>query len=498
MAGPLASTKAALASILPKKKAPTGGLAQTNTYNPQATTTNLALPGYRDHLTDIFQTRQAADARSLLQTLFVQDPDVSAAVNAYLTTANTTMWALVKKADGTIDRPGYKAFQTMLMQLTNRFDYTQPSNFYFQKSLRAIAEQMRYMVLLRGGIGAELVFNKQGVPYEIRNVDLATLYWQEKAPGVYIPFQYPPHKKQGQTSISLDVPTFFVSYFHQDPTVIYTSSPFVSAINTIASRQQIINDLYRIMQMSGYPRIEIKVLEEVLKKNAPAEVSNDPGKLLTWTRARMGEIQTAVSNLRPDQALIHTDSMEMNILNEKSAGMTLDITPIITVLNAQNQAALKVMSTIIGRGESGVNTASVEARIFSLNAQEINGPVADILSQVFTLALRMQGIDVVVEIGFDEVELRPSTELEAQKLIRQNRLLLQLSLGLISDDDYHIEMTGQIAPDGIPQLSGTGFMDPTSVQAPTSGVGAGNDQSSQPNAVKRSATPSDSKSKSGK
>jgi hypothetical protein len=45
--------------------------------------------------------------------------------------------------------------------------------------------------------------------------------------------------------------------------------------------------------------------------------------------------------------------------------MTLDIEPIIKTLNAQNQAALRVMATTLGRGESGVNTASRSKQLCS-------------------------------------------------------------------------------------------------------------------------------------
>lgn len=484
--------KGALALVLPKKTPNPKGTVQTNTFNPNAPDQVLATPAYREHLTDIFSSRQSLDSRALLQQLFSQDPDVSAAVNAYLTAANVPMWYIVKDSNGVINRPGSKALEQLILSLSYRFDYTLPSAFKLQKSMRTICEQLRYMVLLRGAIGTELVLNKQGMPEELRNVDMATVQWKEKASNVFIPIQKPKQAAAGKDEISLDIPTFMVAFYHQDPTTIYSYSPFVSAINTIASRQQIVNDLYRIMQMTGYPRIDVKVLEEVLRKNAPADAQSDPNLMKTWINTRLGELRTALSNLRPDQALIHMDSVEVSMVNDKTSAVTLDVEPIITVLNAQNQAALKIMASTIGRGESGVNTASVEARIFSLNAEEINGPVADILSQAFTLALRLQGIDAVVEIGFDHIELRPDTELESMKQIKQNRMMELLSYGLIGDDDFHIEMFNRIRPDAIPELSGTLFydapkIDPNKTDQATNGTGK------QPGPTERAVTPKDSK-----
>jgi hypothetical protein len=115
------------------------------------------------------------------------------------------------------------------------------------------------------------------------------------------------------------------------------------------------------------------------------------------------------------------------------------------------------MATIIGRGESGVNTASVEARVFSLNAQALNTPVADFLSQVLTMALRFTGSESYVECKFQDVEMRSTTELETQLLVRSQRLKDDLALGLISDSEYHLMVYNRLPPEGTPQLSGTNF-----------------------------------------
>ena len=136
----------------------------------------------------------------------------------------------------------------------------------------------------------------------------------------------------------------------------------------------------------------------------------------------------------------------------------MDAKSSIEVLDAQNQAGLKTMATIIGKGKSGNNIATVEARIFSRSCDSLNGPVADLLSDVFTLAMRMSGYMGFVECWFDPVELRPDLELEPQKVTRQARLQKDLSLGLITDDEYHLEMYGRFRPDSAPELSGTGFL----------------------------------------
>jgi hypothetical protein len=473
--------------LLPKRSNPTGN-SFTNTFNPTSTENILSLPGYRDHMTDIFTSRSSDDSRVLMKSLFIHDPDVSAAVNAFLTVANTDPVFIVRDVNGMIDREGQKTLNSLLMALTTRFDYSK--GFDWRPSIRQICENMRYMILLRGAVAQELVVDKALLPTEIRHVDISTVEWFERTAGKFTPRQKPANS---QDYIDLNIPTFFVSFYRRDPTSIYTFSPFVSAINTVAARQQVINDLYRIMQLTGYPRLEITVLEEVLKKNAPASVKQDPEKLAQYINTQITSIRNTVVNLRPDQTFVHTDSVESKMLNDSKPASALNIDSIIGTLNAQNQAALRSVATILGRGESGVNTASVEARIFSMNAEEINEPLAEVWSQMMTMLVRLHGHEQsTVSCRFKPVELRPSLELEPQMMIRSTRLKQDLSLGIINDDEYHLEMYGRIRPDDAPELGGTGFADGGAVD-----VGNASEVSPNADPLGRSLAPSGSEAAQG-
>lgn len=439
--------------LTPKKKATKGGTSSTSTYNPQQADRVLTVPTYNDHLTDIFESRQSDSSQTLLKSLFRHDPDVSAAVFSYLTMANTEPLILVRDLEGEIDREATKNLMKALKLLTVPTDYT--LGFQLKKDLKTLAEELRYMALLRGAIGVELVLSDQLAPSELRVVDTSTIEWYEKQPGQYKPVQ----KISGQQNeINLDIPTFFVAFFRRDPTEIYSYSTFVSSINTIAARQQVINDLYRIMRSTGFPRLDVKVVEEVLTKNAPANVKNDPTLLREWKNARMGEIRTTFEGIRADQALVHFDAIEPSILNEKNPGVGVDISKIIETLNAQNQAALKTMATVIGRGSSGVNTSSVEARIAAMNADELNEPVAELLTNICSFILHQQGYQGFAEVSFKKAELRPDLELEPQLTLRAQRLRQDLSDGLITDDEYHLMMYNRLRPDAVSELSGTGFI----------------------------------------
>lgn len=463
-----------LVPIVAPRKLVTGGVSTTSSFNPSQP--RIGAPTFQEHIEDIFDLRLSQNQNDILERLFREDPDLSSTVNAYLTIANTEPHVLVFNAEGEIDTEGLATAHGIIETLTSVRDYSQ--GFQMKSHLKTTAAAMRYMLLLRGACANELVLDKARLPFALRTIDTTSLLWEETTPGAYKPYQ----NQQGGDPISLDYPTIFYQSYHQNPTSPYSFGNFSAAINTIAARQHVINTLYRIMNVTGTPRLKVKILEEVLMNSASQGAFESVEDRNNFIRAQISAIAGQISSLRPDQALIHTDSMEPAMLEGRS-GAELRIKEVIDTLNDQNQAALKTMKTIIGRGESGVNTGSTEARVFSMSADELNHPVSVQLSNILTLAIRLQGYDGRVEVKFAPSEMRPLTELEPQLSIRQSRLLRDLSYGLITDLEYHLKMYNRPPPAGAPALSGTGFYESTDEP-----VGAG-DVSANSDPLGRSLTP---------
>lgn len=457
------------AILLPKGKGVKGGKGATPGYIRGQPT--MSAPTYRDHLTDVYSTRTANDSRELIATLANMDPDVSAAINAFLSVAGSVdpMVTAYNEADE-IDTDGIAMGQQLLAVLTTTNDYT--LGYSDKPSVDSLCADHRYMMLLRGGSACELVLDKTYVPSELRTVDPATLTWNQTAPGVYKPVQTPTGSNE---EIDLNIPTFFTSNFHQSPLGKYTYSPFVSAINTIASRTLVINELYRIMKIVGYPRVDVAVLEDVLMKSAPAAFRNQPDKIRGYVQAELNSIRDTIANLGSGDAFVHSNAIDAKIINDKNPSAGIQIQGVIDVLNAQNQAALKVMPAVVGKANNG-QVASTEARLFALNADALNRAVASLFTKAFTLAARLAGFAGRIEVNFPPVELRPRMELEPQLTMKASRLAQDLSRGLISDIEYSMEMYGRPPLPGAPVLSGTNFADPVpAAGVDASGVSANSD-----------------------
>src|SRR5690606_28806833 len=97
-----------------------------------------------------------------------------------------------------------------------------------------------------------------------------------------------------------------------------------------------------------------------------------------------------VAGLQADQAFIHTDATEAKILNDKNPSAGLQIQNVIDVLDAQNQAALKVMPAVVGKAVDG-QTSSTESRLFAMSTDSLNRSVGDLLTKAITFAARLSG-----------------------------------------------------------------------------------------------------------
>lgn len=478
-----------LGEVILPTKINTGGVANTTTYNAQQPSQAITAPDTNNHLRDLLSERISDDDTDLIEKLMIYDTDVSAAVSAYLTLANTEMRYYAKTPEGQIDPSATTLINELVAQLSYPVDYT--LGFSKPRGIKSRNEALRYMLLKRGSVGLEMVIDKAtNTISDARNIDTDSLKWYEKTNGSLAPTQ-----DVNNVEIDLNIPTFYYASHRGDPSSPYSKSYFISVINTVYARLQVMNDLYDIMQITGYPRITVKLLEESITNTMKPEEKKDPIKRSKYVATFMSTVTSKMASIKPNQPLVYTDSMEVSTLNVSQGGGStsgIDIRPIIEVLNAQNQAALKSVATVLGRGTSGVNTASVESQIFSMQAAELNEPLAEVWSQFFTFALRLSGSTSYVVVYFDKPEMRPPNELEPANVQKQARLQKDLSLGLITDDEYHQQMYNRPRPSTAPILSGTGFYNESANSSTdtssTANATTNTPQSDQPNSVQRTQT----------
>ena len=142
----------------------------------------------------------------------------------------------------------------------------------------------------------------------------------------------------------------------------------------------------------------------------------------------------------------------------KMAGEKQDFVPLLNAISGLQATNLKAPPSILGlRLEGSQSLSNTESMVFLKVAASIRKPVEDVMSRALTLGVRLYGQNAYVVFEFDPIDLRPENEVEAFRVMRQSRILEQLSLGLISDDEAFIQLGLEYSPAGYKPLSGTMF-----------------------------------------
>lgn len=344
-----------------------------------------------------------ASIEDLIDRFIDAHPDVSFAVWSFLRIGNTDFdYKVYSIGTGEED----EAAKEDLDLLIQRFELPNVMQFESSRSIKKVANQLMLSTITRGAAALEVVLaaGNSDVAF-LAPVDPATIQFKFEQD------RYVPYQNEGK--LSLDIPTFLYEGLDEKIDSPYGRGPLVAALNTIMFQLQLLNDLKAVVHNQGYPRLDIKILEEVLLKRMPISIRNNEKEKSKWLNAKLTEIIDMYNGLEPDDTFVHFDSLEVNTVGGgKGGGAMFDPEKLFNVVDNLIMAGLKTMSTILGRRSTG-NTesfAKMEIKMYMKGVQAIQEVVERVLSRALTLALNIRGKQGLVEFKFKPVEIR--TELE--------------------------------------------------------------------------------------
>jgi hypothetical protein len=419
----------------------------------------LQRPDKRLANTDITTFRNGADTRAVIRDYLAASPDLSATKSSYLRVGIPERFTVIgRDLDGAINPECTKLAHEILRRVTFLGD---PSLGYNPVTdLQSLSESLAQEGLAYGSMGLELALDKMRTPTFLQAVSVTKIQFKEEDGGVY------PIQVIGGEERKLDIPTFFYVSIDQDLLSAYSSSYFEAAIQSVIADAQFLNDIRRSMQRVIQPRLVATIVEEKVKQSIPPDILNDPTKLGTFYNELITAINNTLSGLQPEDALVAFDSVEYSMLGSNGSQQKISDTleAVQKILESKLAAGAKTMPSVLGRGE-GASAATTSTMLFLKNADIIRRKLNLLYSRALTMAVRLQGQDCYVEFRYDNIDLRPEGELEAYKAMKQSRVLELLSLGLISDEEACIELTGNLPRDGHTPLAGTMFKNGTATSA---------------------------------
>lgn len=408
---------------------------------------------------DLTTLRVGADSREVIRKFARSSPDLSAAVTAYVRTGITSGYtAFARNMDGTINPEATAALMQVITRMDVLNDYT--IGYDDSLSLRSLSEVWARELVTLGACCGELVLDKQRLPEKIQPITSAQVrLFPSKDGRKRIPKQF-----VGGEYIDLDIPTFFMVMIDEDLQEAYPISPIEPAVQAVLFSADFMNDIRRIVKKAIHPRVTAVIDEVKFRASLPIDVKADQEQLEAYMAGIVGQLEEKLNSAEPEEAFVFFDSIGISVVDHGNTNLSQEYTVIQDMADAKLAAGAKVLPVTLGKSGTS-NAASTEAVMF---VKYVEGTVwaklNEMFSKTFTLAVRLLGHDVTVQFKYNSIDLRPDNELESFRSMKQSRVLMLLSLGLISDEAASIELTGYLPPVGYRPLSGTGFMPNSSVE----------------------------------
>lgn len=371
----------------------------------------------------------------LMDILIDAHPDVSYALWNFLRLGNGeyTLKALRVGSDAELTR-GTK----VLNEFIKKLDYPNVERFEHSRSFSKVLNELLLSTVVRGAAACELVLSSgiDDVAF-IATVDPATvsfLYENDR----YVPYQ-------DQERISLDIPTFIYEALDTHADSPYGRSPFLAAVQMVLFQLQILNDIKAVVHNQGYPRLDIKILEEVLLKRMPLAIRNNEEKKQQWLNDHLQQIIAMYNNLGPDDTFVHYNSIEMDMVGGSSGGgAMLDPQKLMDAVDSLVMSGLKTLSTILGRRSHG-NTesfAKMEIKLFIKSVEAVQKVVERLMNRALTMVLNLKGLQGVAQFRFKPVEIRTAQEQAQFELIAFQNAAYLRDQGWIDQEEAAMRAVG--------------------------------------------------------
>ncbi len=420
--------------------------------NPASNGNQLPKPLFDVTNVDLVKTyRNGATTAENVRNFTRFSPELSASVAANNRVGIPEKYiAIGKNPDGSFNLQATQLALQLLRQMSTMPDYE--NGFSHVGSLRSTSEALAKQIQQEGAAAMELVLNKARLPSQFQPVPVSTLRFIQEDKGVS------PRQLVSGELIDLDIPTFFYVALDPDLYDAYAQSPLESALQPVLAATQFLQIMRRLCERHVFQRYDISIDGEKLLERIPAEISADAEKLQVYYNDVIGQINSSINTLGVEEALVHYDFFDVKFI-EGDNGETPNTFETVNTLYASKIAtASKTPPSVLGMGSTSLNVASTETLMFMINANGmIRLKLQELYSKALTLAVRLFGLDVTVEFEFDDIELRPRSELEAYWSMKQSRILTLLSFGLMSDEEACLRLTGQLPPPGYKPLMGTLF-----------------------------------------
>ena len=383
-----------------------------------------------------------------LRSLMKYSPELSSSISLTLRTGIPEHYTVIgRDLDGQVSESATLLAHELLRRLT--YMGAADGSYGAQQGLQSLSETLATDLLLNGAMALEVALDKAKVPASFNPVAVNTLKIYDEDNSLRFV------QVIGGVEIDLDMPAFIYTTLDQVATEAYPTSPLLSAVQPVLTELDFNNDIRRALKRAVLPRLNSTIDSEKFRKSVPPEVLADSDAYTAEQNRLIAQTQEMLNGLNPEDAIVSFDFVTHNYIDGGHDPSAV-ISKVQEVLNSKLVAGAKTLPVTLGYTGTA-SAGSAESLLFIKHADSVRRKLNECYSRALTFAIRLMGEEGYVEFRYEPINLRPDEELEAFRAMRQSRVLELLSLGLKTDAEACLELTGHLPPAGFKPLSGTMF-----------------------------------------
>ena len=411
-----------------KSRLPTGRVSEISTRRGNTSP-------FRSRNNDILESlRRIPDEVDAIEFARKFTPDVSMAVWNFLRLANQGHQMEFHDLSG-------KRMSDVEKQWT---EFASRVNEISNAGLDGLIDILHYKAFVKGGQGieAEVTPDRRDI-YDIYPIDPQTLFWEvEERNGrkKWIPYQ-----QQFMKKVSLEpgkanffwVPTDSTG---EEPTGTLHLVPVLQALDF---QMQIFQDLAAVLHHQGYPKNDIKLIQEKIVDMMPPDVKGDAVKQEEWLDRQWNNIVEMFNNIKPESDYIHYDNVEIAMSQGANSGRSLDVRAVAELVDQQVISGSKQMSILMNR-QSGTTESwgSVQLKIMITSIQSIQRGSKRLIEDVAKLWLRVKGLQGVPHFSHNKIDWESEEQRMRVKKLEQAFWVINQLMGWVDANQAAQEVTG--------------------------------------------------------
>jgi hypothetical protein len=318
-------------------------------------------------------------------------------------------------------------------------------------------------IFLRGAVASELVLSKRGTDFvDIAAIDPESLeHHRERDATRGLVWRI--YQRQGGELVDLNTPQ--VAYLPVHPFFkTNRGRPLAQpAIFVCFFLIATLQDLRRVIRQQGYPRVDISINIESLKRMIPAAQAANMQAVTELGNKLVKEVKAIYSQLKPDDTFVHTEVVTVNqpvgTMNHNSLGIVGDL---ISALERMATRALKTMPLLMATTD-GVSEANANRQweIHVAGIKSMQHYVESVLEKHGNLALRAKGLLGHTRFRFSELRAAELLRDAQVELINTTIARQQYDNGSINADEMAKKSAGKDKADApeprVAKIANAGF-----------------------------------------